>query len=145
MKPKKHFHSMEEAKKILGEDFWEVMSDVLPFVGPRVDIARGETELIIAVELPGLHSKEDVSIRLYSYTLIIEGELTRSYGKDLEEMIQDERAIGPFKRKIRLPKDCLLDSIHANYWNGLLLITIPFDQQFEKEENGENIQIHFHS
>ncbi|WKA48420.1 Hsp20/alpha crystallin family protein [Geobacillus zalihae] len=143
MKAKKHFRTLEEARKLLGDDFWEVMSDVLPFVGPRVDVYRGDREVLVAAELPGLSSEQDVSVTLHGYTLVIEGQIVRDYAIDESRFLLDERAEGSFKRKIRLPKDCQLDAIRADYWNGLLLVRIPLAADGDSGP-GEKVHIHFH-
>lgn len=136
MSPKKNFNSMEEAKRILGEEFWDVLTDVLPYMGPRIDICKFEKNLLIVAELPGIQSPKDVMIYLDGNSLVLEGKITRDYGETEALFIKNERYQGPFKRKIRLPQECIISQLQAEYQKGLLKINIPLSNEsiFSRQE-----------
>ncbi|WP_404332799.1 Hsp20/alpha crystallin family protein [Mesobacillus maritimus] len=144
MKPYKSFNSMEEARRLLGDGFWDIMSDLFPLVGPRVDMYRDEKELIVVIELPGITSAEAVNLSIQSYTLIVEGHIERQYVQNEEKLLINERFSGPFKRSISIPKDCAVDTIRADYYNGVLIVRVPFLTNQTIRQN-EKVQIHFHS
>jgi HSP20 family protein len=125
VKRKKNFNSLGEASELLGEDFWEVITDVLPFIGPRIDVIRSTSEMIIIAEIPGILSQSDISIKLQGSMLWIEGQIQRPYMDADYKILQDERFNGVFKRKVRLQEDCIHEKMAANYANGLLEIRMP--------------------
>jgi HSP20 family protein len=129
MKRKKNFSNFSEASEFLGEDFWEVMTDVLPFIGPRMDVYRTAKEWVIIAEIPGIKSKEDFSINLQGQMLFIEGVINRPYLDEDCEVIQDERFHGSFKRKVRVPEECIHEKLKASYLNGLLEVRIPLYEE----------------
>ncbi|EKN68904.1 Hsp20/alpha crystallin family protein [Schinkia azotoformans] len=138
MNKKKIMSSLGEASEFLGEEFWDVINDFLPLVNPRIDIIRTEKEMTIVGELPGIQSEEDLSIRMQGRLLVIAGEIKRPYIVDGQELIKDERFTGPFKRKIRLPEDCMIEKLAASYINGLLKIVIPV---YSDEQNDPQHEI----
>ncbi|KEF37950.1 molecular chaperone (small heat shock protein) [Schinkia azotoformans MEV2011] len=138
MNKKKIMSSLGEASEFLGEEFWDVINDFLPLVNPRIDIIRTDKEMTIVAELPGIQSEEDLSIRMQGRLLVIAGEIKRPYIVDGQELIKDERFTGPFKRKIRLPEDCMIEKLTASYINGLLKIVIPV---YSDEQNDPQHEI----
>lgn len=138
MNKKKIMSSLGEASEFLGEEFWDVINDFLPLVNPRIDIIRTDKEMTIVAELPGIQSEEDLSIRMQGRLLVIAGEIKRPYIVDGQEVIKDERFTGPFKRKIRLPEDCIIEKLVASYINGLLKIVIPV---YSDEQNDPQHEI----
>ena len=138
MNKKKIMSSLGEASEFLGEEFWDVINDFLPLVNPRIDIIRTDKEMTIVAELPGIQSEEDLSIRMQGRLLVIAGEIKRPYIVDGQEVIKDERFTGPFKRKIRLPEDCIIEKLVASYINGLVKIVIPV---FSDEQNDPQHEI----
>jgi len=132
LKHKTNFQLFKDATEILGDDFWDVMSDILPYIGPRIDVIRSENQYVIIVELPGLVSEESVSLHIQGMVLYIEGKIERPYIQESTTVVQDERYHGPFKRNIRLPEDCMVERMAASYTNGLLQIVIPTYTNEEK-------------
>ncbi|HAQ06297.1 MAG TPA: Hsp20/alpha crystallin family protein [Bacillus bacterium] len=143
MSRKKNFDSMGEARRILGADFFEAVSELMPLVGPRIDMVRGDQEVLIVVELPGLVSQDDVILSLDGYNLTIEGDLKRPYVIDEDKLIVNERSGGMFKRKVKIPSECTINRVEADYFNGLLFIKIPVMLR-QASQVQERIQIKFH-
>ncbi|MFD1737656.1 Hsp20/alpha crystallin family protein [Bacillus salitolerans] len=125
MKRNKGFAHLADASELLGEDFWDVMSDVLPYIGPRIDVVKTNKEMIIVVDAAGIYSKESLRVSIHGSMLVIEGEIIRPYINEEFQIIQDERFNGTFKRKIRLLEDCIVHQMKASYTKGLLDIRIP--------------------
>lgn len=144
MNQNKKYSSWREAQKVLGDDFWDIMSEVLPNIGPRIDMYRGKKELIIAVELPGLEGPDDISMVIQGNFLLLEGSIERPYVTTHEGFLQDERFHGPFRRKLKIPTYCLLDELSANYSKGILYIRIPHDGTRSETKN-EKIKINFNN
>jgi len=144
LKNKTNFQLFKDATEILGDDFWDVMSDILPYIGPRIDVIRLENQYHIIVELPGLVSEENVSVHIQGMVLYIEGKIERPYIQESTKVVQDERYHGPFKRKIRLPEDCIIEKMTASYINGLLQIVIP-TYTHEQKYNKQKINVQFNN
>ncbi|MDC3413717.1 Hsp20/alpha crystallin family protein [Aquibacillus sp. 3ASR75-11] len=143
MKQDKSFEEMENFRQVLGDDFWEMISEFLPFIGPRVDLCRGEKEVIVVAEIPGIESQSELTISLHGYTLNIEGKILKKYASAEYKFLLKERSSGSFSRSISLPKDCALEHIRADYHNGLLVIQIPLFVH-KSGEYKEQVNVHFH-
>ena len=84
--------------------------------GPRTNVQNLEDKHLIELATPGVE-KEELNID------IDDGRLTISFHqKEGDESRSFQRA---FKRSWTLPKDVDLDSINADYTNGVLAVSIP--------------------
>lgn len=125
MNGKNFFDSMGEVKNFFGEDFWEMLTDVMPFNGLKIDMLKTGSELLIVAEAPGVQSREELHIHMEGNVLIIKGEIKRPYVTDESTLLKNERYHGPFQRKIQLPHDLNFSGLKAAFKAGLLYITIP--------------------
>lgn len=91
---------------------------------PTLDIAAGESQYNISVELPGIDEK-DVQLELSDDTLVIRGEKRHEKEEKEKDYYRMERSYGSFKRVLSLPEDAEQDGIGAVYKQGILKITIP--------------------
>lgn len=91
---------------------------------PTLDIAAGEKEYTITVELPGV-SEKDVQLELVEDTLVIKGEKKQESEEKDKNYYRMERSYGSFQRVLSLPEDAQQDGIGAAYKHGILTITIP--------------------
>lgn len=91
---------------------------------PTLDIAAGEKEYTISVELPGVDEK-DVQLELSDDTLVIKGEKKQEKEEKEKNYYRMERSYGSFQRVLSLPEDAEHEGIGAVYKNGILKITIP--------------------
>lgn len=107
---------------VLGDDSLpkESSSRTIP-----MDLIQRKNELLLIFEIPGLNSEEDVDIKVYGSTLIIEGEIKRNYLISDKEQIKFERKVGTFSKKVVLPVIFDHQRIHAKYINGLLEVRLP--------------------
>jgi HSP20 family protein len=93
---------------------------------PAVDVREDGKDLTLAVELPGVESK-DVEITHENGVLTIRGEKKESRKEDDQDTRYHilERTYGPFVRSFQMPKGLDESKIEARYDNGVLTIHIP--------------------
>ena len=84
--------------------------------GPRTNVQNLEDKHLIELATPGVE-KEELNID------IDDGRLTVSFSQ--KEGGEDHIFQRTFKRSWTLPKDVDLESINADYKNGVLAVTIP--------------------
>jgi len=91
---------------------------------PTLDIAAGEREYAVTVELPGVDEK-DVHLELEGNTLRIRGEKRQEKEEKQRDFYRVERSYGSFQRVLSLPEDADQGEIAARFGKGILTITIP--------------------
>ncbi|WP_442599903.1 Hsp20/alpha crystallin family protein [Neobacillus sp. D3-1R] len=122
---KQKFHS--NVKKMLGNSFSSLLSEISPFVCPRMDVfSNGDTFFILA-DIAGINP-QNLSVKLKKNILYIEGNIEDGYFKEKSEIFLLERFYGTFQRKVLVPNNCLLNRIQTVYENGILLILIPCEK-----------------
>lgn len=89
---------------------------------PAVDIYKDGENTTIEIELPGLDI-EDIDVTTNNGVLIIKGE--KKVSKKSKEYLRTEGFSGSFKRSFTLPYDTDIESINAQYRNGILIVNIP--------------------
>jgi HSP20 family protein len=91
---------------------------------PATDIFAREGDLVIRVELAGVHP-EDVEITFSQGTLTVAGQRFTELGAAAEDsFFVRERPYGAFRRSITLPAGVKERDISAEFVNGLVEITI---------------------
>jgi HSP20 family protein len=99
---------------------------------PTLDIAAGDKEYTISVELPGVDEK-DVRLELTGDTLVIKGEKKQEKEEKEKNYYRMERSYGSFQRVLSLPEDADQDAIGATYKDGIMTITIPRKMATKRE------------
>ena len=91
---------------------------------PAVDILETEDELIFKVDAAGVNLK-DIDIQLENGTLTLKGE--RRFEKDdkVKGYHRIERSYGAFARSFTLPDTVNAETVHADYAQGVLTVTLP--------------------
>jgi HSP20 family protein len=91
---------------------------------PAVDILETENELIFNVDAAGVNLK-DIDIQLENGTLTLKGE--RKFEKDdkVKGYHRIERSYGAFARSFTLPDTVNAETVHADYAQGVLTVTLP--------------------
>jgi HSP20 family protein len=91
---------------------------------PAVDILETENELIFKVDAAGVNLK-DIDIQLENGTLTLKGE--RRFEKDdkVKGYHRIERSYGAFARSFTLPDSVNAETVHADYAQGVLTVTLP--------------------
>lgn len=102
---------------------WEGLNPVSNYM-PKVRISEDKDNFYINMEIPGM-TKEDVKISIENNVLSVNG--TKKQEKKTEEtnLIVNEIYFGEFSRNFNLSNDIKIDSIDAEYNNGVLNITLP--------------------
>jgi HSP20 family protein len=91
---------------------------------PATDIFARESDLVIRVELAGVHP-EDVEITFSQGSLTVAGErFTELGGADEDSFFVRERPYGAFRRSITLPAGVSESDITAEFIDGLTEITV---------------------
>ncbi|RKH53368.1 Hsp20/alpha crystallin family protein [Corallococcus sp. AB050B] len=106
---------------------------------PQVDVLERNGNLIVKADLPGMR-QEDIHVELLKDLLVIEGE--RSFEVEQEEEAEGiwslERSSGVFRRAIPIPEGIDTESVHANFENGVLEISLKLP---EAEVQGKRIEV----
>lgn len=95
------------------------------FGTPSVDLHETENEIVASCDLPGLESKEDVSIDIDGNVLTISGQVNRVNVVKEASMHRRERFTGRFQRSVSLPSRVSEEGVKATYHNGVLDIHMP--------------------
>ena len=90
---------------------------------PAVDVLERDGNLHLMIALPGL-SEKDIELKIEGQVLTVEGE-RKSKESEGYTYHQQESYCGTFSRSFTLPDTTDLDSIKADYRNGILDILVP--------------------
>ena len=88
---------------------------------PPVDVIEKDGSLILMASLPGMTEK-DIELKVEGQVLTIKGE--RKYEEGYIYHQQESRC-GAFSRSFKLPDSANLDSVKAEYKNGILIVSVP--------------------
>ena len=89
---------------------------------PPLNVWETAEALKIEAELPGLKA-EELDLTVLGSELTIQGRIAQS--PEGQTVHRRERAVGDFRRVVRLPVDVEGDKIVATLNDGVLLITLP--------------------
>ncbi len=90
---------------------------------PALDYFETEKELIIRLDLPGVH-KENIDLKLVGEVLTITGHREEAKEYRAGTALWKEREVGKFVRTIRLPFP-VEKKVEAVYQDGILTVTLP--------------------
>jgi len=90
---------------------------------PPTDVYETEDDYRVTMAIPGM-STEDIEVHFERDTLRVRGVRRERCG-DPRNYFKMEIPVGPFERRIRLPRSIQADEITVHYENGLLRITVP--------------------
>ncbi|MGB3114369.1 MAG: Hsp20/alpha crystallin family protein [Candidatus Omnitrophota bacterium] len=99
---------------------------------PEIEIAEGEGEYIVLVDLPGVE-KGKINIEVKGNTLTISGERRIETKTGREGFYRAERSFGSFCRSMTLPGDIEGDKVTAESVGGVLMIKLP--KKVKEEES----------
>jgi HSP20 family protein len=88
---------------------------------PSADVFARGRDLVVRLELAGV-APEDIDVSFYENTLTVSGE--RSRDVDDVSFYVHERFYGIFRRSMTLPAGVAEDDISAEFYNGLVEITV---------------------
>jgi HSP20 family protein len=90
---------------------------------PAVDVYENQREIIIEMELPGVHEK-DVKILLYPSRLEVRGFKREVTGHQGARYLRLERGFGAFRREVPVPGAVDPEKAYASLENGILTIVL---------------------
>jgi len=105
---------------------------------PAVDVLTRNDDLVIRAEMPGI-APEDIDISITDDMLSLHGERHAEEEVSEEEYLMHETTWGSFDRTMRLPAGTEIDSITADFHDGILEITVP--KVAEKAARTRKVQI----
>ena len=90
---------------------------------PAVDVYEKEREIIVEMELPGVHEK-DVKILLYPSRVEVRGFKREVSGHQGARYLRLERGFGAFRREVPVPGAVDPEKAYASFENGILTIVL---------------------
>ena len=93
-------------------------------LAPKTDIAETDKGFEIALEVPGIDSK-DLSLEVRDGVLTVNGERNLEEKEEGKNFVTVERSYGRFSRAFRLPDGTDEKGIKADCKNGVLTVAVP--------------------
>ena len=94
---------------------------------PTVEVRQQGNNLVIHADLPGL-AESDVRVEATDDGLVIQGERRREQTVEDLGIVRSERVYGRFYRLIPLPEGAKVEDAKANFWGGVLEVTVPVSE-----------------
>ena len=91
---------------------------------PDVDVVETENEVVVRVELAGVHSR-DLRVGVDGSELCITGQRAAAESTGVSRLHQMEIATGPFERRLRIPVSFDRERVTAHLADGILTIQLP--------------------
>ena len=106
---------------------------------PSADISETDDSFEVRVELPGV-IKDDVHISVKDDLLTIKGEKRQKKTDDSKDYSRVERRYGSFERRFSLPPKVEVNSIKAEFKDGVLTLSIPKPEEAKPKEIPINVE-----
>lgn len=110
------------AQQVLGTDFMHDFFVKTTRDGPRYNMYRNSSEIIILIELPYLHDLSKIKLLVRDRELILKGKL--EFGYEHMEVIEQQIFTGMFEKKIVLPDVVNTKKVNAQYQKGILKVQL---------------------
>jgi HSP20 family protein len=94
---------------------------------PNVEVSRTDNEIRITAEVPGMTEK-DVELLVEDGVLTLRGEKK----SESEDRGYSERFYGRFERRIALPSGVDEEKAKAEFRDGILSVTLPWNREAER-------------
>ncbi len=105
---------------------------------PLVNVSEDEGHVYVEALAPGVDPKS-LDLSVVQGTLTIKGEKPGLAQVTADAYHRNERAAGRFTRTIELPTLVDAAKVHADYRNGLLLITLPKSEEAKPKQISVNV------
>ncbi len=105
---------------------------------PLVNVSEDEGHVYVEALAPGVDPKS-LDLSVVQGTLTIKGEKPGLAQITADAYHRNERAVGRFNRTIELPTLVDAAKVHADYRNGLLLITLPKSEEAKPKQISVNV------
>ncbi len=106
----------------------------------KTDIREKKDKYLIDVDLPG-YEKENINLSLRDGYLNISAKVNKEEKKEEEKFVRRERYIGECSRSFYVGDDIKEEDIHAEFKNGILMITVPKKELENKAKEVKQIEI----
>jgi len=93
---------------------------------PAIEVADGESEITVRVDLPGVDPK-DVDLTLSGNVLTISAERKEEHDQRTGQAVQSESRHGSFRRSFTLPQGADPEKVSVEYAKGVLTVKIGKD------------------
>lgn len=118
----REFRAMEEVfEQLFGSP---VKPNGTPTNALPIDVTEKEGNLVVRASVPGIEPNE-LEIQIENDVLTIRGETKHQSESKDERVYRREMSYGSFARSVRLPDNLNLDSVDAEFKNGIVTITLP--------------------
>ena len=97
------------------------------------DVFHSDDRLVIRMELPGVNP-DDVDVTIQENVLLINGTRKFPFDADKVRFVRRGTFYGDFTQKVALGKGLNVESISANYDNGVLEVTIPYAEEVQPKK-----------
>jgi HSP20 family protein len=114
----------------LGDFFGKRITD------PAANIVEQADSFLLEIAAPGL-KKDDFKIHLENSVLTISADLEDEKQEDGKNYTRKEFHYGSFSRSFTLPKTINLETIKADYQEGILKVTMPKREEARLETKKE--------
>lgn len=105
---------------------------------PPIEIVEMPDRLILRAMLPGI-TRDRIDIHATRNALMIAGEHPYPDETDDRSFVQTEFAYGKFQREVRLPGEIDPQAIHAEFQDGILMLTLPKSEESRRRVVKVNI------
>ena len=106
----------------------------------KTDIREKKDKYLIDVDLPG-YEKENINLSLHDGYLNISAKVNKEEKKEEEKFVRRERYIGECSRSFYVGDEIREEDIHAEFKNGILMITVPKKELENKAKEVKQIEI----
>jgi HSP20 family protein len=121
--PIREMAAMQNAIDRMFENTWSSAQNTLTSNTLALDIHETDNTYSVVATLPGL-TADDIAISMHDGTLTIAAELPQPEVAEGTRVLLQERPYGKFSRSVTLPRLVDVDSIQADYENGILYRTL---------------------
>lgn len=107
----------------------------------KTDIREQKDKYLIDIDLPGF-SKEDINLSLENGYLNIHAKVEKKEDEKKEEkFVRRERFFGECSRSFYVGDEIEEKDIHAEFKNGMLMLTVPKKEETKKLNGSKQIKI----
>jgi HSP20 family protein len=94
------------------------------------DVFHSDDKLVIRMDLPGV-DPDDVEVTVQENVLLINGTRRFSWDADKVRFVRRGSFYGDFTQRVALGKGLDTDRISARYDNGVLELSIPYEEEVQ--------------
>lgn len=110
------------AKQVLGNDFMRDFFTGAAGEGPRYNLYRNSSEVIVLIELPYVGDLSEIKLIVKEKELVIKGKI--EIGFDHMEALQKQIFSGEFEKRVPLPEVVNTKKVNAQYQKGILNVQL---------------------